>query len=59
MAGRWSADWDAQMLYFLCHGFRVIARHALRRFGAAVGQASEERRLENYKGFPHGMPPRL
>src|SRR5215831_21181578 len=28
----------------------------LRRFRAAVGQASEERHFEILQGFPHGMP---
>jgi len=25
-------------------------------FGTAIGKVAEEEHIENYKGFPHGMP---
>ncbi len=44
-----SADhWDAQMLFFLNHGYRVIAPLSAKLLKSGT--------LKTYKGFPHGMP---
>ena len=54
-------DWDTQMLFFLQHGYRVIA-HDRRRVprghsGAhQFGTAADGAELKTYSGFPHGMP---
>jgi non-heme chloroperoxidase len=53
-------DWDTQMLFFLNHGFRVIA-HDRRGHGRSSQVADGHDMdhygtLKTYKGFPHGMP---
>ena len=63
-------DWDTQMLYFLRHGYRVIAHdrrghgrstqsgdgHDMDHYADDPVQLVQNGTLKTYKGFPHGMP---
>jgi hypothetical protein len=53
-------DWDAQMLFFLQHGYRVIAHDDQIVPYVASGPMSakllKNGTLKTYKDFPHGMP---
>ena len=66
-----SDDWDSQMLFFLQHGFRVVAYdrrghgrstqtgdgHDMDHYADDLAaKLVQNGTLKTYSGFPHGMP---